>query len=250
VIVGTDLGRFGEHVRCGVLLAAHGPARGRGTFPANPSLAGSSAADGVSSRYVEMRDRGELRTLGDKTVPVAAWLSAVQAHVAGETVAAVVADRYKQAEMAEAMDRADMTAPVVWRGMGFRDGGEGCERFRWACFDGQVKSRPSLLLRSAFGDCVTLRDPANNERDRRVPRPQGHPHGVDLHEEARPGAARGQRHGAAAGAVPRTEVVQPPRQVGQQPAIKPLEGNENEVIGSPYGNRTRLSRLRIWRPDR
>src|SRR3546814_14114081 len=46
--------------------------------------------------------------------------------------------------------------------MGFRDGGEDCERFRRACFDSRVLSAPSLLLRSAFADAVTLRDPANN----------------------------------------------------------------------------------------
>jgi phage terminase large subunit-like protein len=51
---------------------------------------------------------------------------------------------------------------VIWRGQGFRDGGEDCERFRRAAFDGLVKSAPSLLLRSAFADAVTLRDPANN----------------------------------------------------------------------------------------
>ena len=32
-------------------------------------------------------------------------------------------------------------APVVWRGQGFRDGGEDVERFRRAAFDGQVKFR-------------------------------------------------------------------------------------------------------------
>jgi phage terminase large subunit-like protein len=46
--------------------------------------------------------------------------------------------------------------------MGFRDGGEDCERFRRACFDSKVKASPSLLLRSAFSDAVVLRDPSNN----------------------------------------------------------------------------------------
>jgi phage terminase large subunit-like protein len=71
-------------------------------------------------------------------------------------------DRYKQAELGEAIGRAGIRAPLVWRGQGFRDGGEDCERFRRAAFDGLVKARPSLLLRSAFADAVCLRDPANN----------------------------------------------------------------------------------------
>ena len=83
-------------------------------------------------------------------------------HVEGQTIAAITADRYKQAELGEAIDKAGIRAPIIWRGMGFRDGGEDCERFRRAAFDGKVKTVPSLLLRSAFADAVCLRDPANN----------------------------------------------------------------------------------------
>ena len=46
--------------------------------------------------------------------------------------------------------------------MGWRDGSEDIERFRRHVFDGKVKAKPSLLLRSAFADAVCLRDPANN----------------------------------------------------------------------------------------
>jgi phage terminase large subunit-like protein len=60
------------------------------------------------------------------------------------------------------MERAGVNCPVIWRGMGFRDGGEDIERFRRAAFDGMVRSKPSLLLQSAFADAVCLRDPANN----------------------------------------------------------------------------------------
>jgi phage terminase large subunit-like protein len=82
--------------------------------------------------------------------------------VAGEPVAAIVADRYKQAELVEALTAAGIRAPVIWRGMGYRDGSEDIDRFRRACFDGKVAAAPSLLLRSAFADAVCLRDPANN----------------------------------------------------------------------------------------
>ena len=109
-----------------------------------------------------MHDRGELTVLGDKTVPVAAWLAEVMRHVQGESIAAITMDRYKQSELGEGIDKSGIRAPLVWRGQGFRDGGEDCERFRRATYDGRVKSRPSLLLRSAFADAVCLRDPANN----------------------------------------------------------------------------------------
>jgi phage terminase large subunit-like protein len=146
--------------------AFYWPATGRleclGTFPSIPSLLDRGQTDGVAGRYVEMHDRGELSVLGDKTVPVAPWLAEVMRHVEGQNVIAITMDRYKQAELGEAIGRAGIRAPLVWRGQGFRDGGEDCERFRRAAFDGLVKARPSLLLRSAFADAVCLRDPANN----------------------------------------------------------------------------------------
>jgi phage terminase large subunit-like protein len=162
VIVGIDLGGSASMTACAFYWPATGRLECLGTFPSNPGLADRGANDGVSGRYVEMHDRGELSLLGDKTVPIAAWLGEVLEQVEGESIAAIIADRYKQSELGEAMDRAGIRAPIVWRGTGWRDGGEDCERFRRATFDGKVKSRPSLLLRSAFADAVVLKDPANN----------------------------------------------------------------------------------------
>jgi phage terminase large subunit-like protein len=161
-VIGIDLG--GSASMSGA--AFYWPDSGRleclGTFPARPSLLDRGQSDGVNDRYVQMRDRGELNVLGDATVPVASWLVEVMRHVDGQPIAALTADRYKQAELGEAIDKAGIRAPIVWRGQGFRDGGEDCERLRRACFDGKVKASPSLLLRSAFADAVCLRDPANN----------------------------------------------------------------------------------------
>jgi len=162
VVLGIDLGGSASMSAAAFCWPETGRLECLGTFPCKPSLANRGAADGVGTRYVEMQNRGELSTLGEATVPVAAWLAAVMQRIEGEHVAALVADRYKQSELGEAICRAGIRAPIVWRGQGFRDGGEDCERFRRACFDGKVKAAPSLLLRSAFADAVTLRDPANN----------------------------------------------------------------------------------------
>jgi phage terminase large subunit-like protein len=133
-----------------------------GTFPGAPALLDRGQMDGVAGRYVEMQNRGELITMGDRTVPVAPWLTEVMRRVQDATVAALTMDRYKQSELGEAVTRAGIRAPLVWRGQGFRDGGEDVERFRRSVYDGRVKAAPSLLLRSAFADAVCLKDPANN----------------------------------------------------------------------------------------
>ncbi|GEP54180.1 terminase TerL endonuclease subunit [Reyranella soli] len=162
VVVGIDLGGSASMSAAAFYWPETGRLEVHGTFPSKPSLLDRGQADGVGNRYELMRDRGELATLGDQTVPVAGWLVEVLRHIEGQPIAAVCMDRYKQSELGEAIDKTGIRAPLVWRGQGFRDGGEDCERFRRACYDGRVRSRPSLLLRSAFADAVCLRDPANN----------------------------------------------------------------------------------------
>jgi phage terminase large subunit-like protein len=162
VVIGIDLGGSASMTAAAFYWPDTGRLECIGTFPSMPSLLDRGQSDGVARRYQEMQERGELTVLGDRTVPVAPWLADVMRHVEGQHISAITMDRYKQAELGEALDRAGIRAPCVWRGQGFRDGGEDCERFRRAVFDGLVKSRPSLLLRSAFADAVCLRDPANN----------------------------------------------------------------------------------------
>jgi len=136
-----------------------------GAFPSKPGLADRGAADGVSGRYGEMHERGELRTMGDTTVPVARFLADVVALLDGQPPAAIVGDRFRHAEFLEALRGAGLDrVPGVWRGMGWRDGAEDVERFRRALFEGRVRCAPSLLLRSAFADAITLTDPAGNAK--------------------------------------------------------------------------------------
>jgi phage terminase large subunit-like protein len=161
-VVGIDLGGSASMTAAAFFWPETGRLEALGWFPSQPGLLDRGQRDGVGDRYAQMSGRGELSTLGAQTVPVAPWLSEVMRHVEGETIAALVMDRYKQAELGQAVDQAGIRAPLVWRGFGFKDGNEDCERFRRACFDGLVKAAPSLLLRSAFADAVCLRDPANN----------------------------------------------------------------------------------------
>ncbi|GGL80343.1 terminase large subunit domain-containing protein [Wenxinia marina] len=162
VVVGIDLGGSASMTAAALYWPESGRLEVRGWFPSQPGLLDRGQADGVGARYVEMGERGELTTLGAATVPVAPWLAEVMRHIEGEPVSALIADRFKQAELGEAMDRAGVRCPIIWRGMGFKDGGEDVDRFRRAAFDGQVITAPSLLLRSAMADAVVLRDPANN----------------------------------------------------------------------------------------
>ncbi|MEE4303593.1 MAG: terminase TerL endonuclease subunit [Wenzhouxiangella sp.] len=163
-VVGVDLGGSASVSAAALYWPNTGRMETFGAFPTSPSLSDRGARDGVSDRYVEMQDRGELVTLGDRVVPAAGFLTAIMDRLDGAPVTCFTADRYRQAEFEEAMSAASLRVPVVWRGQGFKDGAEDVERFRRAVFDGEVQSAPSLLLRSAFSDAVTLSDPAGNQK--------------------------------------------------------------------------------------
>jgi len=164
VIVGIDLGGSASMSASAFYWPQTHRLEVFGAFPSNPGLAARGASDGVGGRYVEMHQRGELVVVGDRTVPPGPWLKSVAEHVAGQPIASIVCDRYRQAEMIEALTAAGIRAPTTWRGQGWKDGAEDVERFRKSCFDGLVKALPSLLLRSAFADAITISDPAANAK--------------------------------------------------------------------------------------
>uniref|UniRef100_UPI0006C76EC8 terminase large subunit domain-containing protein n=1 Tax=Gemmobacter sp. LW-1 TaxID=1529005 RepID=UPI0006C76EC8 len=163
-VLGVDLGGS----RSMSAAAFYWPDTGRleavGTFPAFPSLQDRGEADGVSGRYVEMNERGELSTMGENTVPPGPWLASLVKLADGANLACIVGDRFRHAEFVEAMNKAGLRVPFIWRGFGWKDGSEDIERFRRALFDGEVKVAPSMLLRSAFADAITLVDPAGNHK--------------------------------------------------------------------------------------
>lgn len=164
-ILGVDLGGSRSMSAAAFYWPETGRLEALGTFPATPSLADRGASDGVSGRYVEMQERGELSVMGEATVPPGQWLAQIVRHLDGTEVSCIVGDRFRHAEFTEAMNAAGLArVPFIWRGFGWKDGAEDIERFRRALFDGEVKVAPSMLLRFAFADAITLVDPAGNHK--------------------------------------------------------------------------------------
>ncbi len=164
-VMGVDLGGSRSMSAAALYWPETGRLEAIGTFPSNPGLADRGAADGVSGRYIEMAERGELTTMGDKTVPVGPWLAEVVKQLGGIVPACICGDRFRHAEFVEALAAAGLShVPFIWRGFGWRDGSEDVERFRRALFEGEVKTVPSLLLRSAFSDAIVIHDPNGNAK--------------------------------------------------------------------------------------
>lgn len=163
-ILGVDLGGSRSMSAAALFWPRTGRLEAIASFAGNPSLADRGAADGVGSRYVEMKERGELSVLGENVVPAGPWLASIIKLADDATISCIVGDRFRHAEFLEAMQSAGLRVPFIARGMGFRDGSEDIERFRSALFERKIKVSPSLLLRSAFADAITLIDPAGNHK--------------------------------------------------------------------------------------
>ena len=132
-------------------------------FPEVPSLAERGLSDGVGGRYQRMAERGELLVAGARVSDIVAMLR--EALARWGPPAAVVCDRWREAELRQALDTAAVPwCAVVVRGQGFRDGGEDVRDFRRAALGALVAPVESLLLRSALAEARVVTDPAGNAK--------------------------------------------------------------------------------------
>ena len=132
-------------------------------FPSEPGLLDRGRADGVDDLYVRMSERGELIQSGKHAVDLPEILKMILKR--WRAPACIVADRWKQRDLFEALDRVKFPrVPTVARGQGFKDGSEDVTCFRRACLGGYVKPIESLLLRAAMREARTVSDPARNEK--------------------------------------------------------------------------------------
>ena len=161
VIWGVDLGSSAAQSA----IAAYWPETGGlavvAAFPEIPSLEKRGHADSVAGLYRLCFRAGDLITVGQRTADVSALVRVALERFGRPAV--VASDRWRAAELADALDAARVPPGVMsLRGMGYRDGGEDCRLFVRACAEGRVIPAKSLLLRSAMGAARTVSDAAGN----------------------------------------------------------------------------------------
>ena len=158
-----DLGTSAAQSAIACYVPETGALRCLAAFPSEPTLAERGLRDGVGGLYVECARRGELLTLGKHSTDIPALLQAALDRFGRPS--RIVADRWREAELREALDNAGIPLAVLeFRGMGFRDGAEDVRGFRRACADRRVIPAPSLLLCSAMAEARTVSDPAGNAK--------------------------------------------------------------------------------------
>ena len=166
--VGLDLGGSTSMTAAACYWPASSRLECYAAFPNDPDLARRGLRDGVGGLYRDAAAEGCLTTYPGKVTPVAPFLSAVTARLAGENVASLSCDRFRSAELADAMRAAGVRWRVRHRGQGWRDGAEDVRAFQRAAVDGKVRAVPNRILRWSIAEARTIYDPSGNAKlDRR-----------------------------------------------------------------------------------
>ena len=161
--LGLDLGTSAAQSAAAAYWPATGALDSFAVFPRLPDLSARGLTDGVGGLYVDLHNRGELLTLGERVSDLRELLSTVLERWGRPS--AIVIDRWREAELREKLEANGFPmAKLVTRGMGYQDGAEDVRRFRAGCLDGHVRPKVSKLLRSAMSGARTISDPAGNEK--------------------------------------------------------------------------------------
>ena len=162
-VLGVDLGATAAMSAAAGYWPATGRLEALAAFPESPGLAERGLKDAVGDLYQRMHRRGELILAGEFTSDVAGLLREVLGRWGRP--AAVVADRWREGELREALAAANVPlAALELRGQGFKDGAEDVRAFRRAVLDGRVCPVESLLMRSAMAEARVVTDPAGNQK--------------------------------------------------------------------------------------
>ena len=113
-------------------VACYWPATGRletvAAFPVEPTLGERGLRDGVGGLYQQCADRGELIQTGQRAVDLGGLLQDALQRFGRP--ARIVADRWREAELRDALDKAGVPpAALEIRGQGFKDGAEDVRAF-------------------------------------------------------------------------------------------------------------------------
>ena len=161
--IGFDLGGSSSMTAAAIYWPESGRLEAWGAFPDSPSLSRRGVLDGVGNRYEQMADRGELITYPGLVTPVSAFLHFLSCRVNPNLVMGAVADRYRQAEMLQAMQDAAIPWQVEWRPMGVGPSGSADIRaFQKVVLERRLFPGRSLLLESAIADSALRLDGNGN----------------------------------------------------------------------------------------
>ena len=124
VVIGFDAGGSSSMTAAVACWPETGRVEALAGFPADPDLSERGRVDGVTDLYERMEARGELRTYPGRVTPVGRFLVDVADYLGDAEVVGFAADRYRQAELVDALQDAGLHWPCQWRGQGAGEHGQ------------------------------------------------------------------------------------------------------------------------------
>ena len=165
-VIGLDAGGSSSMTAAVAIWPQSGRVEVRGAFPANPDLLERGRLDAVGRRYQLLHDQGEIQTYPGRSTPVVAFLRDLADDLQGATVIACGADRFRQAEVQDAMSDALLRWPLVWRGQGASataDGSADVRAFQKAVADRSITvAEGKALMAHAISESAIRRDGSGN----------------------------------------------------------------------------------------
>ncbi|MYA44635.1 MAG: hypothetical protein F4087_12225 [Gemmatimonadetes bacterium] len=163
-VLGLDIGQSGAMTAAAAYWPGTGRLEGLAVVGGIPDLRERGRRDNVAGLYVNMARRRELLVhVGLRVPDYGQFIDDVLGRWGVPSV--IVGDRYKEAELRDALDAGRMPRrSLVIRGQGWRDGAEDVRRFRRAVAQGRIRAPRSLLIRAALSEARVATDVAGNAK--------------------------------------------------------------------------------------
>ena len=166
VVLGLDVGSTRSLTAAAAYWYTSGRLEVWAAAPAVPDLRERGERDGAGGLYLALQAVGCLTAMGGGvTVPLGEFLADVAARLAGEELAVVLADRYRAADVTDALSAAGLYWPLEWRAAGFgMEGTADVRGFQNGMLGGVVRLAPNPLLESAIAESAVEYDVNLNAR--------------------------------------------------------------------------------------
>ena len=167
--VGLDIGGSASLTAAALYWPESGRLETYGACGDVPDPVARGEADGVGGRYAQMVEAGELRTWPGRVTPAGPFIHWIAELLAGAQPEGALADRYRRAEIEDALAAAGVAWPMEWRAQGAgKDGSADIRAFQRAVLSGALRPGESLLLLSAIMESrIRYDDNGNPALDKR-----------------------------------------------------------------------------------
>ena len=161
VWIGVDIGEATSGTAWAAVWPVTGRVELRLAFGGSPPLEDRAKHD--AAPYLQMQEAGELSTYPGRVTPVQAFLADLVVAMAGERVARLAADGYKDAESRDFFERAKIRWPVEFRRTGTgKTGGHDVRAAQRLILTARLRMRRSVALISAITNATVRRDIQGN----------------------------------------------------------------------------------------